>query len=214
MYKLAAQLRPIHMFETRRPSESLRAASFTLPEGDTNCARLVARCALLPQEMQSQILGYLACTLVSSLAVACHTANSFFDLVDQGPVPVLRHGDLFQDLPMDTYTPLGLLMAKRSYLFGSEYLRDIKVVPRAPQDGLSPDGIIVRTDVESLIQFSLGLHGLCALRVLYQDGTSSTWLGDPSAGCHGTEAAVSLRKCTVIQDVRNTTPSALRLQPC
>src|SRR5690606_4212982 len=92
------------------------------------------------------------------------------------------------------------LRVKTTSIFGLAYLSKIGF---NEGDG---DFIDVRDSGFFGVRFALGTYGIRALRVLYQDGSMSRWVGDPRFSWFGEVYGADLRYLSVIRDVRIATP--------
>ena len=90
----------------------------------------------------------------------------------------------------DDYSKTGAhwLSAESISILGSSYLRHIEMASRRKDEGVGTDSLSVEVSDKNAIRgvkFTLGLRGLQAIALIYDDGSCSAWLGDPENGWHG-----------------------------
>ncbi len=195
LYKLAQQTRPILCFE------KTRLLSVQLPNqnlADTDLASLLFRVNSLPLELQREVLQFLSCHLTSSLIQALQTATFLKRITRKGSSQKtvgLLHGNAAQ------------LRGSTISMFGETCLHRIHFTPEPSKGGLS---ISIQTGAIRGVQFSLGIYGLKAVRMVYWDGSSSPWLGEPGTGYCGTVHG-SLDLLTLVYDVYQSSRNSKQL---
>ncbi|KAK1763556.1 hypothetical protein QBC33DRAFT_240607 [Phialemonium atrogriseum] len=137
---------------------------------------------------------HLSYDLTYCLIVASETAT-FFERINYGPVPskVVKH------LLQENGNLASWLGASTISIFGQAYLHRIAFADNGRDTALNL-GIQVRPGAILGVNFMLGTHGLRALRLIYGDGLSSAWLGEPSRGAYGTIYGRSLNLLRMFQD--------------
>lgn len=94
--------------------------------------------------------------------------------------------------------PVKSLWVRISNIFGRGYISEIGV----DQSGDDVLSVPVSSRQVAGMRFALGRFGLRALRVLYDDGSKSAWLGDTSGSWFGNIRGTQLRNLHVTADVR------------
>lgn len=141
----------------------------------------------LPAEIRDIIIECLGDHLVASLVRAFQTMVSH---VEETPrCQAINHVALADPGRVET------LCIKTISIFGLTYLSEIGF-----NEG-GGDFIDVRESCFFGVRFALGTYGIRALRVLYQDGSMSRWLGDPRFSWFGEVYGADLRYLSVVRDV-------------
>ncbi|KAK0634681.1 hypothetical protein B0T17DRAFT_611650 [Bombardia bombarda] len=202
LYKLAQQTHPIFSSLDLIIEQLQRAAIFPQLAKSTNestdgFAHLLSRAgALLPLEVQQEVLQYINSDLTFSLMTALHTTASFLNLLNHAPSPSKMIVKLHPTASQDT----GWLCGTTIEMFAHEYLHRIHMAQydnTGDRLGLS---IPVHMDAVSGVRFVLGTYGLRAIRILYRDGSVSPWLGNPTKGSYGTVYGTDLGCLRILQD--------------
>lgn len=97
-------------------------------------------------------------------------------------------------IPLDTSTKF--LTARWINLYGEQYMFDLAA---SSEETLAPNTV----SVQPLrgIKFAVGLYGIKALKLLYEDGSESDWLGKTTSSYIGTFYATDITGLLVLQDV-------------
>ena len=171
-------------------------------ESDTPLSRLLTRIARqLPPELQCMILDHLSGSPFASLLKTTSVASQLLHRVNSpGPSGPRTIG-------LDVVGRVLSLSCRFSDLFGLAYLTHITHNQHNQQDRLSSPAISVESLPLRGIQYALGEFGLRALRVLYEDGSKSAWLGDPSGCWYGIAVGQSLGNLSFLVDVSHAYPS-------
>jgi hypothetical protein len=159
----------------------------TIAEGlaDTNLRYLLRRFLGLPPEIRSIISAHYPPSLLSSLL----TVSKISPL----DVAECRSGRTVIEYKYDAI--IGSLWAAQTSILGQHYISSVAVNKSG--------GILVqRTDFKG-IRFTIGRYGLRGLSILYADGSTSAWLGDPTNGWTGVMYGSSLKILHILQDVRS-----------
>ncbi|KAG8156322.1 hypothetical protein KVR01_013774 [Diaporthe batatas] len=155
---------------------------------------LLARIRTLPTELQFQIVGRLKGTMFASLL----QTKSFVSEV----MPHLRPNSNWAIQPKTT--PLGsngeessaMLSCCSTSIMGRSYLSELTL----GQPKVSGSHIPIAKKPIHGVQFALGTLGLRGIRISYEDGTSSPWLGESSSCWIGAVPCRDLSNLTVIAD--------------
>ena len=189
LYRFAANLQ--HVIPPRYSAQPPPYASF-YPDvvKTTELGRLVHTGAMrLPAEIQHKAIEYLGDHhLVSSLFRASQTMASH-----------VKETPLYQAVEHVTLGPpthISSLCIKTGSIFGLAYLSDIGFNQR------EGDFIDVRDIGFIGVRFALGTYGIRGLRILYEDGSMSRWLGDSRFSWFGEVYGYDLRNLSVLRDVR------------
>ena len=140
----------------------------------------------LPHEVQVEVERYQQGHLVSSLL---HASQAISGLHGQSYIKAATRKPV---VPPPLITSL---YATTRRVFGLNYLAEI---------GFNGSrGSFVTTDNTNIrgIRFALGSHGIRALRVLYNKGEVSSWLGDPTLCWFGEVYGNDLARLSVLSDV-------------
>ena len=174
------------------PISTLPAVDFPTPisrdDAVTSLGRLFTRLLQLPTETRQRITGHLQGHLVESLLRAIQTTKAFLD----------RGGADGSSTPHDLTSSdgIGSLYARATRIFGRRYLSEV---------GFNQTENVSSIQVESKpkrgIRFALGTYGLCAVRILYGDGSLSPWLGDHGGCWYGEVYGEELGKLRITRDV-------------
>lgn len=148
---------------------------------------------LLPLEVRMVVCNNLQQGVFASLAVCSET----LDWVEQNKPLVAaypgRRGQIINLSPRHMF--LGLNMTS---VLGENYLQDIGSDPDAEYSHTMPV-----LDCAIGVQYALGVYGIRSIRILYKDGSSSSWAGDlPQAGLvRSAHTSHSLRRLSCTIDV-------------
>ena len=163
---------------------------------DTPLARLVTQMAQkLPLELQCMILDYLTGSLFASLLKATSVSSRLLKRLD---FSIPAGGPRTIDLGM--VGPVHNLYVQTLDIFGTTYLAYIGY--NRLDASFSPSASIpVKSSPFRGVQYALGEFGLRGLRILYEDGTRSAWLGDASYCWYGTAEGRDFRMLRILADV-------------
>lgn len=168
------------------PPDAVPAFSADM-ETTTSLGRFLNRVATrLPVELHDEIGQHLRGHFVASLLHASHAARC-----------VRRRSPYLGPTraPVGGAGPVRSMFVRTRIMFGLRYICEI---------GLNkPWGEVIKTGNPGVrgVRFAVGSHGLRALRVLFRDGSASSWLGDPRYCWYGEFYGSDLRALTVTSDV-------------
>ena len=151
--------------------------------GDTNLGYLLGRFLGLPAEIRSIISANCPPSLLSSL----HTVSRISPL----DVAECRSSRTVIEYKYDT--TVNFLGATQTWVLGQQYISSVVFNKIG--------GILVKRADFGGIRFTIGRYGLRALSILYADGSTSAWLGDPTNGWTGVMYTNDVRKFHVLHDV-------------
>lgn len=203
--RLAVQTRP---FEIRRRdcSEGYHdyPGAIVLPSmppnpdllhSGTPLGEILSKVCLLPSELQFQIMSLLKDTMVASLL---HTKTFVSELLPR--LRARRNWTLQPEV-----RPLrgvwaqsnSILSCCTTEIMGRPYLSDLALEPLKE----STAQVVVANIAIRGLQFALGRFGLRGVRISYEDGSFSPWLGDPTFCWVGTVRCSDLSKLNVVINV-------------
>lgn len=161
----------------------------------------------LPLELQCNILDYLEGSLFASLLKAKAVAPFLLGRLGLGKCAKPR------TINLGIVGAITSLHVRSSNILGRPFLTGIGF----NQSECCP-WIPVRSTCIQGLQYALGEFGLRAVRILYVDGSRSTWLGDPSSCWLGTVMGSDLQMLYVLADVsypvlRNRKANRSSIQP-
>lgn len=197
LYKLARSIYPI--FEDQDGSHELqmRIVENVLSTADaqTDLGKLFGYISELPAEVRAEILVYSQKPL-SPLLTVLSTSAPLLDLIKQGD-----SGQGSIDVTCsDTIDSLsGQLLSIR----GRRYISRLSFNETMGLTRRDHDSISVRTSAIKGVKFVVDCDGLRALSILYDDDSTSAWLGDMAGGWRGTMLGDIGRGFRVLQDVRS-----------
>lgn len=206
--RLAVQTRP---FETRdsgtdrqpvvchedlpTPLPASVASDSSLFYASTTLAKLLSKVRALPPELQLQIMSSLKDTMFASLLQAMTFVSEVLPhLPPRSPWTIQPKRTSLQ-VSVDENIQ-SLFGCSRS-IMGRPYLSELAL---GPLNGSTTQIPLANRSVRGL-QFALGRFGLRGVRISYQDGSFSSWLGDSSFCWLGTVLCSELSKLNVIADV-------------
>lgn len=161
----------------------------------TPLGELFLKICLLPVELQIQIMGLLKGTMVASLL---QTKQYVSELL-----PLLRDRSSWTLMPKRK--PLGIsreaskvsLYCHRMDIMGQPYLSNLALEPlKGPTAHIDVANITIRG-----LQFALGWFGLRGIRISYEDGSFSPWLGDSTSCWVGIVRCSDLSELNVVSNV-------------
>lgn len=203
--RLASQTRP---FEIRRWDSSVcyhdNLDTIVLPSmppdpeffnAGTPLGELLSKVRVLPAELQIQIISLLKGTMVASLLQTKTFVSELlprlraqFNWTLQPEIKPLRGG---------RGQSSAILSCCSTEIMGRPYLSDLAL---EPIKGSTAQVIVANKAVRGL-QFALGRFGLRGVRISYEDGSFSPWLGDPTSCWVGTVCCSDLSKLNVVANV-------------
>lgn len=171
------------------------AEDSSLFHASTPLARLLADIRTLPAEIQIQIMDLVKGTLFASLLQARTLASEM--------LPRLRPSSTWTILP--SVKPLQVnaeedrssLSCCSTSILGQSHLSELAL---GQLEGSASRVPIADRAVRGL-QFALGRFGLRGVRISYEDGSYSSWLGESSSCWVGTVRCSDLSQLNVIADV-------------
>lgn len=206
--RLAVQTRPFEIRSWRQEDQivlchddpvtpilgSVAPDSSLFYEG-TPLGSLLARVRTLPTELQFQIMGLLRGTMMASLL---QTKIFVSELL-----PFLRSESTWAMQPKPEALQVagdessGILSCRSTSIMGRHYLRDL-TLGRPKGSG---SHIPIAKQAVRGVQFALGRCGLRGIRISYEDGSSSPWLGESSSCWIGAVRCCDLSRLKVVADV-------------
>lgn len=174
----------------------------------------------LPVELQQEVCQYLTDdSFTSCLIQACHTID-LLRLVDKEAAPITsvqfllpeeygsNNNDDNDDDDDDNESPDTWLVASMVKMFDQKtYIHRLAFTTSCEDEDEGKDQetpslrILAKPDAIQGVGFVLGVYGLRAVRLLYQDGSKSAWLGGPKRGAYGKIYGASPNLLRVLQDV-------------
>lgn len=160
--------------------------------GSTELGSLLSRLGNMPLEVQSEVTKRLNLTLFLSLLKAKTLVAQL--------LPQIRESDMMkpETRTIDGDGSFNSIHVRYRDIMGTSYLAAISFKRESGRDELS---IPVADREVRGVQFSLGRFGLRGIRVLYEDGTRSPWLGEKSSCWIGVAHGRDLSRLRVISDV-------------
>lgn len=203
--RLAAQTRP---FEIRRWDSSVGCHDYpdtivlpSIPPDPellhvgTPLGDLLSKVRLLPAELQFQIVSLLKGTMVASLLQTKTFVSELLPRLRARPNWTLKPE--IKPLRGGWGKSSAVLSCCSTEIMGRQYLSDLAL---EPLKGSTAQVSIANIAVRGL-QFALGRFGLRGVRISYEDGSFSAWLGDPTSCWMGTVRCSDLSKLNVITNV-------------
>ncbi|RFU29934.1 hypothetical protein B7463_g6401, partial [Scytalidium lignicola] len=180
IYEFAQSTHSIFEFDHIAETEDLKTTDFTDAfEGsnlETGLRSLLGRLSRLPVEIQLTISAYCALNLLSSLLKVVNTSSNL--------LKAFKDGLGKRTIELVSTVAINTLYTETISIFGYRIISHL---------GFNdPRGISVKTKTKG-IKFAIGPYGLQALKILYTDDTSSSWLGDPTNGWIGVMHGSDLR---------------------
>lgn len=196
LHRLALQTRPVVDGPNLADRDLLPGLDFPILDlqqctGLGDYLRGVATC--LPEEIRQEIPNRLRGTLTFSLLSTLQT-GSLLGLISLSSASNITGGSLSPD----GSGTVDALYAEPIRIFGAPYLRRVALNKRSEVFTYS---IPVRSDPIRGVKYVLGTWGLRAISVLYDDGSSSPWLGNPTQGSTARGYGRDLLKLCTVQDV-------------
>lgn len=203
--RLAVQARP---FDLRRYDNSVGCyeypgrtvlPSLALLRRGTPVGGLLSKVSCLPSELQSQIMGLLKGTMVASmLQTEAFILELLPNLHNRSSSTLQPHK---RPLNEGRNTSLYCFMIQ---IAGHAYLNRLALTP---VEGSETHIVVAKTAVRG-VQFALGWFGLRGMRILYEDGSFSPWLGESTSTCWiGTVHCSNLLDLEVVANVSHSTVS-------
>lgn len=156
----------------------------------TSLGKFLRRVTWLPVELQAVVLDHLGGSLFASLLKTRTAAKALLHRLGPSiPVEPTSIGAGIDGIPTS-------ICVRTSLILGQPYLTSI-CLNKTEGTWLPLPGAGVRG-----LQYALGEYGLRAVRILYQGGSCSTWLGDPSSSWFGTVMGSDLKELNALADVR------------
>lgn len=156
---------------------------------------LLSKVRLLPAELQFQIMSLLKDTLVASLLQTKMFVSELVPRLRARPNWTLQPET--KPLRKGRGQSSAVLSCCSMEIMGGPYLSDLALEPLK--------GCMAQVTVASIavrgLQFGLGRFGLRAVRISYEDGSFSPWLGDPTSCWVGTVRCSDLSQLNVITNV-------------
>lgn len=201
LYKLAENTRPIidwRYLIDKVPQPPLGFPRAEEVQANTSLGAFMRHSPThLPEELQQEILSYLRGTLIFSLLSTLQTISVLRQIHPRPP-----SGWISRCLA-GTVTETDALRGETVRIFGQTYLRQLEV---AKDGDALPLSILIKNQCVRGLKYVLGTYGVCAVRVLYDDGSSSPWLGSPSEGWNARVYGSDLGRLCVVQDVSPGNP--------
>lgn len=161
-------------------------------DDSTGLGRLMSRLGKMPLEVQFEVTKRLNLTLFLSLLKTKTLVTQLLPQVRESTTmkPETRI--------LDTDGSFNSIHVRYRNIMGTSYLAAIGFRRESGGEALSIP--VAHRDVLG-VQFSLGRFGLRGIRVLYEDGTRSPWLGEPSSCWIGVTYGRDLSRLRVVADV-------------
>lgn len=196
LHRLALQIRPVVDWANLGDRDLLPGLDFPILDpqqsiGLSGYLGGVATC--LPEEIRQEILGRLRGTLTFSLLSTLQT-SSLLGLISSSSASNSTGGPLF---PGGSGT-VDALYAEPIRIFGATYLRRV-ALNKTPE--VFTYSIPVRSAPIRGVKYVLATYGLRAISVLYDDGSSSPWLGNPTLGSTARVYGRDLLELCTVQNV-------------
>jgi hypothetical protein len=158
----------------------------------------------LPVELQRMICDRVSCSLFSSLSRCLETLTW---IADYGVTRALQHAPTISvQRPLQQRSAITAIGAK-IVPFPEEYCL-MRINADMSTDTAYDQTIPVSDEPIAGVQYVLGLYGVRGLRVHYQDGSTSPWLGDvPVAKWSKFIQGTDLTELEIQDDVRDTLSS-------
>ena len=209
LYKIAQATQPITALDLHQEASQRSLDSFP---GDvcnfskaTSLGKILRRCDSLPCELQQEIRQHLSGDLTATLLSAARNSMPFLhQLVDPGPTPSMVFKHL---LPDGAAGDEACLCWTTIVILGQAYLRRVEVseMDRTTveiETGELSGTMRIRISNIRGIKFVLGTYGLRSISIIYQNGSTSPWLGEPGqGGWYGRIDGLEPRRLHVVQDV-------------
>ena len=173
---------------------------------------LVEMAGRLPEELHREIMGEVEDHVVSLLRHG-KTSGEEYNVLQNEPgvlftrlatvqgsaLPLIHRGlqDAHSHVPGKDSDELQTIYIRTVELFGQSYLSEVGFNGTVGNAMSVP----VRSEDIRAVRFALGRFGLRGLRVLYADGSSSSWLGSTSGCWIGNVEGYSLRDLEVLAEV-------------
>ncbi|UKZ60462.1 uncharacterized protein TrAtP1_001740 [Trichoderma atroviride] len=184
LYNLGLQLRetmPRDCFKALNPEYLASFASGGTIAG-SEWKMFLLKCAQLPFEVQSRILGYASAD-ITAFSLLTGLTTSSLGLVSS--LAVSPHPDGITDLMSNFNTKTVHLCGSFNNIFGVDYLSHVEIL-NAPIycDTLTRRYARIEVNINRIrnIEFTLGPVGVLALRFYSTDGSKSSWLGNAARG--------------------------------
>ncbi|ROV98720.1 hypothetical protein VMCG_06793 [Cytospora schulzeri] len=159
---------------------------------ETDLGRLAQKLSAMPLEIQSQVLDGLG----SSLFIALLKARTFSWQI----LPRIHESTTLKPTTriLDTNNQIKRIYGRSNIILGWNYLTEISFNDDVVEGGSS--SISVADSSIRGLRFALGKFGLRGIQIIYEDGSCSLWLGDPSSCWIGVLHGRDLSKLRVIAD--------------
>ncbi len=133
----------------------------------------------LPLELSRAVFSYLSDDMTSALMRALQTPIYLESASQLRPKKEIRYllNSVGSDDDVEWFS--GCMIS----MFGNTYLHQVSITKSKEKNPYL--AVPINSKAIRGLKFVLGTYGLRALCVVYQDGTNSLWLGDPSNGYHG-----------------------------
>lgn len=161
---------------------------------DTDLGRIASKMSMMPLEIQAQVMRYLDRSLLTCLLKTKTFVTQLLPRIRDTSAtlkPTLRN--IYTDgLITKVYVRI-------TYIMGPSYLGDISFAAGTHEGELT--SVTVADRPIRGVQFALGRSGLRGIRILYEDETSSSWLGESSSCWIGVARGRDLSRLRIIADV-------------
>lgn len=165
--------------------ETLIDLTSTTAQGlnNTKLGHLLRRFLRLPAEIRSIISRNCPPSLLSSLLTISNISPQDLTKCRSGRTVIEYKDD----------DAGNFLCTKQAPVFSQQYLSSIAFN--------KDEGILVRKADFNGIRFTIWLYGLRAISILYTDGSTSDWLGDPTNGWTGVMLTNNITAFHILRDV-------------
>jgi len=192
LLEYARRTQPLYGTPKDSPPQQLELGS--RKSRDTRLGVLFEHIATYPLEIQQLILSFVDPHQIACLLKAEQVAHRSLRVSN------LREPRLLHKTPFNLLSGIhsNKLAAHTVQVLGQAYLQKLQVGRITPSDDQ-----VVPTKESSVrgLKFVLGLYGVRAIRIVYCDGSTSPWLGDPSRGFYGTIYGSDLGNLRTLDDV-------------
>lgn len=198
--RMAIQTRPFDI-RTEFPEEEpnfdvgtdLLVADCRFFNEETDLGKLALRLSTIPIEIQSQVLDDLRGSLFISLLKERTFSRQILPRIHASATlqPTTRI--------LDTNATIRSIYVRSNIILGWNYLTEIGFNDDNVKDG-SLSISIADGSVRGL-RFALGRFGLRGIQIFYDDGSCSSWLGDPSSCWIGVVHGRDISRLRVMADV-------------
>lgn len=166
-------------------------------DADTPLANLLSKVRTLSTELQLQIMSLVKDTMFASLLQTKIFVSSVLPRLGPRSTWTILPKSLALRVDLEGCNRSSRLTCQSTYIMGRSYLSNLAL--GRLEDSTSHIDIADK-EIQG-VQFALGRFGLRGVRVLYEGGTHSLWLGESTFSWMGTIPCSDLSMLNVIKDV-------------